>query len=289
MRDRFLAAVLLVSLTGLRGALAEDKPISILGANVLQPILGGLVDEYSKTVKGVKFAVEGGGSSFGIKSVATGLAVLGMSSRELSKKEREDFPDLVVHTVAYDALVLIVHESNPLSTLTAAQVKDIYTGKITRWKEIGGADKEILLFGRTPQQATCDLFHESFGLEGQVSGTFMLHKPKGADAFAEAKTRMFNVFQEGIAQLAGEPRSIFYGGRGSVEVLRKKGMPIKVVGLDGVEPSSESLASGGYKLRQYVNLITKGAPEGEAKKFLAWLAGDEGKKKLASLGVIPVE
>jgi len=174
-----LAACLALAVVLTAGpALAEDK-VTITGSTTVLPIAQKAAEVYMKKHPEVSISVAGTGSGDGIKSIIDGLADIGNASRDMKDKEvklaKSKGVNPVRHTVALDCIVPVVHPSNPVSGLTLSQLKDIYTGKIKNWKEVGGQDKVIVVISRDSSSGTFEVWNKI----GYVGIGYLSDKIKG--------------------------------------------------------------------------------------------------------------
>ena len=123
--------------------------------------------EFGKKYPDVKFIIGIGGTARGIELAGKGEIQIGMSCREPNEKERAAYPDLKVYKIGMDANGVILHASNPVEKITADQIRKIYTGKITNWKELGGNDASIVIVSLAPKNHTYEVFLEYFKLDSQ--------------------------------------------------------------------------------------------------------------------------
>jgi len=143
-----ISMILLMGFMGCIGGEKESKTLSLAGSTTVEPIASKAAGVYMEKHPDVKVTVQGGGSGTGIKMVGEGTVDIGNASRKIKDKEKDLYPDLVGTIIAYDGIAIVVHPSNPVENLTKQQLQDIYAGKITNWKEIGGEDREIVVVTR---------------------------------------------------------------------------------------------------------------------------------------------
>jgi len=144
-------------------SLQAGEQIKIAGSTTVKPIVDQAVETFGKTHADAEFVVGAGGSGQGIKLVGAGNVHIGMASRNLNVAEKVEFPDLVATKIGLDGIVFVVHGQNPVKSLTTAQAKDIFTGKITNWKEIGDNDAPIVLITATNKHGTYDSSSSTWG------------------------------------------------------------------------------------------------------------------------------
>lgn len=225
-----------------------------------------LANAYEKKT-GTKIILKGSGATDGIRNVAKGEFDLGGSCRHKINVPEEK--DATLHHVAWDALVFIVNDGNPVDSVTEAQIKKVYTGKIKNWKELGGADAPIKLVDR----------------EGKTSGTGLmlrelLFNNPDEEFTSDAEYKKSTGPIE--AAVSADPLTISATGVSSAQKRDK----IKMLKVNGVAPTKENIMSGKYSLYRPLYITTKGEPSGETKKFLEFALSDEGQAIIAAQGTV---
>lgn len=242
----------------------QEKTIKIAGSTSVFPLITEVAEEFRKEFPEYRVEVQAGGSNVGIQSVLTGAVEIGMSSRDLTEEEKSK--GLVEHTIAYDCIVAIVNKNNRIENLTLEQLKGIYTGEIKNWKEVGGSDSEIIVVNRDEASGTRDAFK---------------HLVLGDAEFVDTA-----IIQPGSGQVksfvASTPQAIGYISLGVVD------SSVKSLKIDGVEPTIENIRNGKYGIKRKLYLITKGEPEGLAKKFIDYVLSERIQEKIVKEHYIPV-
>lgn len=251
-RKLLTAVALVLSLAMFAGCAPSDTTVKAVGSTSVGPLMEKLATAYSNKNSTVTIEVEQVGSSAGIKAAGDGSADIGMSSREL--KDEEVSTGLVAIPIALDGIAVIVNSENTVSDLTAQQITDIFTGKITNWKDIGGSDEEIILVSREEGSGTRDAFEELLAVE-EVAGTALIAEGTGAVK----------------SNVAGKKNAIGYISLGYMDDT------VKALAVDGVQPSEETIKSDTYKVWRHLYLVTKGEAAGEAKKVIDYILSDEGQ------------
>ena len=246
-----------------------SSEITEAGSTTVQPLAEKLAEAFSAQYPEVEITVQGGGSSVGVKSAGEGTVDVGAASREVKDSEKEEFPDLVVHTIARDGIAIVAHPDVPVDNLTKEQVRDIFAGEITNWSEVGGPDKPIVVVSREEGSGTRAAFEEMvMGKEGPpIVDTAILQPSNGAVRTTVSTT----------------PDSIGYLSFGYLDES------VKTLAVDGVEPTEANAASGDYPIVRPLNLLTKGEPTGVVEAWLGFILGDEGQAIVAEEGYIPVK
>ncbi len=247
-------APLLLLLTALTGSCSKDATagtrtvLTLTGSSTIAPLATELGRRFEGSRPGLHVDVQSGGSSRGIADVRAGNADIGMASRALAASEG----DLTAHTIARDGVGLIVHNKNHVAELSAAQVRAIFTGKITDWQEVGGSPGRITVVNKAEGRATLAVFLEHFELASRD-----IH----ADIIAGEN-------EQAIKTVAGTEGAIGYVSIGTAEVDITAGVSIRLLALDGVQATTENVANGTYSLARPLNLVTAGTPSTLALQFI---------------------
>jgi phosphate transport system substrate-binding protein len=245
-----------------QGAFAAPS-LKISGSTTVQPLGQSWARAYKKLNPSWTITVAGGGSSVGFKDAAAGRVDIGMSSRE---PKPTDPQGLTYTVVARDSLSVVVHPGNTVRKLTEAQIRDIYHGKITNWKQVGGRNANIVLAGRTGASGTYEYFKEAF-----LGGKRQSSRTKGYASNGMVRSAV-----------ARNKNAIGYIGMAFVN------RSVKSVSIDGVSATRANAMSGKYKYVRPLYFITKGAPTGDAKKFIDWGLSKAGQK-IAALEFLPAK
>jgi phosphate transport system substrate-binding protein len=243
----FAAIIIIVSIWSNPGS-AASKKLVITGSSTVAPLVGEIARRFESTKSGVRIDVQTGGSSRGINDVRNGIANIGMVSRTLKSNET----DLQAFAIALDGISMILHTNNPVDTLNQQQIIDIYTGRITNWKSVGGRDARITVVNKAEGRSTLELFLDYFELKN-----------------SEIKPHVIiGDNPQGIKTVAGNANAIGYVSIGAAEFEINYGVPIKLLPLDGVDASVANVRRGIFPLSRPLNLITRTAPQGLAKDFI---------------------
>jgi phosphate transport system substrate-binding protein len=240
----------------------SGSTINVVGSTSVQPVAEKLAEEYQKTHSDVKINVQGGGSSVGIKSAQDGTAQIGTSSKSLKDDEKQGLEEF---TLGQDGIVIAVNTANGVSDLSKDQLKDIFSGKITNWKDVGGADGAIHLVTREEGSGTLDAF------EAIVMGKDTKMK---SDAVVQSST-------EAVKQsVKGDSNAI-----GFVSYAHMSD-DVKALNVGGIAPNDGTIADGTYELQRPFLFLTKGTPTGDVKAFIDWVMGSEGSKILTEEKIV---
>jgi len=214
----------------------------------MAPLMKEIAARFETLHPGVRVEVKGGGSGRGISDAREGKADIGMCSRALTDREK----DLQGFPIARDGVCLILHASNPVSALKSRQIADIYTGKVTNWKAVGGRDARIAVLTPAMTYSSTELFTTFFAISYSDIKT---HQQVGDNA-----TR--------ITSLVANPDAITFVSVGEAERRAQAGAPIKLLPIDGVAASSKNIRSGNFPISRPLTLVTRGLPTGLAKQFI---------------------
>ena len=245
-RTALASAAVALALIG-RAHAAEGK-LTLTGSSTVAPLALEMAKRFEKQNPGVRIDVQSGGSSRGIADARSGVAQIGLVSRALKAEER----DLVAHTVALDGISLILHRSNPVASLSDAQIKAIYTGQVRNWREVGGPDLPITVVNKAEGRSTLELFLHYFALSNsQIKPQVVI----GDNA-------------QGIKTVAGNVGAIGYVSIGAADYEARQGTAIKLLPMGGVAASLAQVRAGKFPLVRPLNLVTRGEPKGLALAFI---------------------
>lgn len=241
------------------------KTVSTDGSTSMEKVIGLLSEDYMNQHSDVKVTYNPTGSSAGIKAVSEGRTDIGLSSRNLTDKEKETLTETVV---GIDGIAIITNKENPVQNLDLETLAKVYTGQITNWKELGGKDAPIVLIGREAASGTRDGFES-------------ITKTKGQNQYTQELTSTGDVIQT----VSSNPNAIGYASLASVKDS------VSVLAINGVKPSKATIQDGSYKIqRDFVLVTLKGkALSEEAQKFFDYATSPSIVGILEKAGVIPVK
>ena len=227
---------------------AEDTRLVITGSSTVAPLALEIAKRFEQQNPGVRIDVQTGGSSRGVADARSGAANIGMASRNLKESEQ----DLTAYTIARDGIGIIIHSDNKIAALSEQQIEEIFTGKISNWKDLGGADKRITVVNKAEGRSTLELFLAHFGLKNsQIKAQVIIGDN-----------------QQGIKTVSGNPYSIGYVSIGTAEFEAANGTPIKLLPMASIPASVDNVRNGTFPLARPLNLLTKGKAKGLAKQFI---------------------
>ncbi|MEN6379329.1 MAG: phosphate ABC transporter substrate-binding protein [Methanofastidiosum sp.] len=246
--------------------------ITVTGSTTVLPIAQLAAESYMSKNSSADIKVSGGGSGVGVQAAGEGTADIGMSSREVKDSEFQKYPDMKVTVVAGDGIALIVNPSNTVSSLTLAQVKDIYSGKITNWSQVGGTSGGIVVVGRDAASGTREFFWEYVMGKGDFAKGMLEKNSNGA-------------VKQTIVQTPG---AIGYVGLGYIDA-DVKALRIKLDNGTQVAASVSNVINGSYPISRSLYFLTKGEPKGLSKAFTDFILSDEGQKIVEEEGFVPLK
>lgn len=278
-----LAGIVVAGCTKPAGTAEGQSPaqpkqqLTVKGSDTMVQLAQAWAQDFMKAHPDIEVTVTGGGSNTGIAALLNKGADIADASRQIKPEELEaakkNNVDVKEFTVAQDALSIIVNPSNTIKELTVDQIADIYLGKITNWKQLGGADQNIVANGRDSSSGTYVFFQEHV-LNKQAFANTVLNNP--------ATTAIV----ENVAQDAG---AIGYVGLGYVSDS-VKAVPVKKSARSAaVHGTPETVLSGEYALSRPLFQYTAGEPVGPAKTWLNWVTGAEGQAIVDKLGFVRVK
>ena len=238
--------------------------VALNGSTSMEKLVNGLKEGIVETYPNLQLEPQFTGSSAGVEAVTNGTADIGDVSRALTDEEKA--AGLVENIVALDGIAVVADTANTATNLTTQQLKDIYTGKITNWSEVGGADQNIVVIGRESGSGTRDAFEEILDIADQCQLAQTLNET-GAVAAAVQST----------------PGAIGYI---SLDALNDK---VKALQLDGVAPSEETVKDGSYTLQRPFVMATKGEISEQSAQVQAvfeFINSDAGQEVISSVGLV---
>lgn len=245
--------------------------ITAAGSTALQPLAEAAGKTFTEKNPKATINVQGGGSGTGLKLVSEGTADIGNSDVTAESSLGNDkSKDLVDHKVCVIGFALVVSNDVTVTSLTKAQIQDIFTGKVTNWKELGGADQQINVINRTKSSGTRATFKNTV-MEGkdEKDGLGTTQDSNGA-------------VQKAVSSTKG---SISYLALSYINDTVKK--DLKLMNIDKVEPVADNITSGKYPFWSYEHMYTKGEAKDLAKAFLDYMMSADNTDTIKKLGYIP--
>ena len=238
--------------------------VSTDGSTSMEKVIGYLSEAYMEDNKNVKVTYNPTGSGSGIQAVSEGRCDIGLSSRDLKDEEKQTLEGTVI---AIDGIAIIVNPQNSVENLTVDQIAKIYTGEVTNWKDVGGADGPIVLIGREAASGTRDGFES-------------ITKTKDKCKYNQELTSTGDVIQT----VASNPNAIGYASLAAVKDT------IKVLKVENVTPSKETIQDKSYKIQRDFVFVTKKDAKlsADAQKFFDYATSKEADELIEKAGAIPV-
>jgi len=265
-----LTVALLILLAALLGAggcnsssQTTSRPLCIAGSTSVQPFAEKLAEVYMHRHPGVRIDVQGGGSSAGIYAATQGAADLGASSRELLGEEKK----LLEIPIAFDGIAVIVHPSNPLTTITLAEIRKIFSGAANNWSALRLSPHAIDLITREEGSGTREAFEHLVMGKQEITPAALVQDSNGS-----------------VREIvAGDPYSLGYISAGLVDDR------VKALAIDGVLPTRDNIKNHTYKLVRRFLFVARAAPVGLCQDFVDFVLGPNGQKILEDEGLVGVK
>lgn len=257
--------------------------LKIAGSTTVLPLSQVWAEEYMAKHPGVSISVSGGGTGVGISSLLNGSIDIANASRPAKPKEIETAKvrnsKLVATRLAKDGMAIIVNASNNVKNVTIGQLADVYMGRITNWKQLGGtSSKDIVVVGRDSSSGTYSFFQDEV-LKGKPYTKSML-------CLASNKAVEQAVIQSneaiGYVGIAYAEEAAKAGKVRILSISRKAGEP-------GIMPTAKTISDETYPLFRYLLAYTMGKPKGLAADFLKWCTGPEGQSMVKDTGYLPLK
>jgi phosphate transport system substrate-binding protein len=260
----------IVALVMMSGMCFAGSSIVIKGSTTVLPIAQGTLEAFMKKNPDVQISLSGGGSGEGIKALIDKTTDIATSSREIKKEEVElaktKNVNPVANVVANDAIVPVVHPKNKVKNLSIDQLSQIYQGKITNWKEVGGEDLKIVVISRDSSSGTFESWDHFVMKKAKVAPQAQMLASNGAIVTAVAKNRY----------------AIGYLGIGYVN------KSLKPLPVNGITASVQTALSKEYPMSRELYMYTDGDATGDVAKYIAFVKSAEGQKIVVKEGFVPL-
>lgn len=245
------------------------QKLVITGSSTVAPVASEIAKRYEAQNPQVRIDVQTGGSSRGIADVRQQVADIGMVSRAAKPVDK----DLQFHTIAKDGVVIIVHRDNPIQQLTRPQITNIFTDKLNNWQEAGGKSQAITVVNKAEGRSTLEVFTKHFQLKSsQIKADVVIGDN-----------------EQGIKTVAGNPLAIGYVSVGAAKVNVEQGTPIKVLPLEGVQATAQTVRDGSFPLSRPLNLVTQGPLNSQQQKFIDFAQSSQVKDIVQEQSLVPIQ
>ncbi|MBN1786875.1 MAG: phosphate ABC transporter substrate-binding protein [Sedimentisphaerales bacterium] len=251
---------------------SQKQTLQIEGSTTVGPIADAFAEAFNSKYSNLDITVKKTGSGDGAAALVDGRCDIAIMSRFMKEKEYKKavengiFP--VAHVVAMDGVCIVVHPSNPVAQLTTQQIRDIYQGKITNWKQVGGPDLEIVAISRDTSSGTYETFH-GLVMKKEEMAAGVEYVNSNPQAHARVKTTVGAIGYVGIGFLDAN---------------------VKALKVDGVMPSRQTIATGQYPVARPLFMFTNGYPKlgSMIYKFCTFYLSETGQEIIEAKGFIPV-
>jgi phosphate transport system substrate-binding protein len=276
MKNNKIYTVMLISFLMASAIGYSQEKITVKGSDTMVILAQKWAELYMKNNPSAAIQVTGGGSGVGITALINGTTDICNASRPMKQAEIEKlkarYNTLGVQIpCAKDGITIFLNDANKVEELSLKQLSDIYQGKIKNWKELGGNDAEIRLYGRENSSGTYAYFHDEVVKADYAASVQTL---PGTAAVVNAVKKDVN--------------GIGYGGA-AYAVGVKHARVKKDAGSQATLPSTENIAKGTYPITRYLYMYLKNRPTGEIKKYIDWILSPEGQMIVTEVGYFPVK
>jgi phosphate transport system substrate-binding protein len=239
---------------------SQENAVNVIGSTSILPFAEMLAEEFHRQNPGIRVKVQGGGSTHGLQAVTNGTAQVGMCSRSLTPEET----GLTAVTIARDGIAIVVHPTNPLAGLTRGQIRGIFSGRLTNWKDVGGKDQAVRPITREEGSGTREAFtHLVMGKE-RIAANAITQESNGA-----------------VKELVKtDPGAIGFMSLGLV------GTELKALAVDDVAASTAEVLSGKYPLVRPFLFVMKGKPGEPAQRLIDYVLSPAAQQLLEKEGLV---
>jgi len=247
---------------------AKGNQITCSGSTTVLPVAQATAEAFMDANPNVNISVRGGGSGVGVAALQNKTVNIANSSRPMKAKEISACKSKGINPTAYvianDGICIVVHKNNTVRDLTVAQIKDIYTGKIKNWKDVGGPSLPIVVVSRDVASGTFEVFNEKALAGAKVDASAQLLASNNAV----------------VTTVGSTPGAIGYAGLGYVNES------VKVLTVNGITPNETTIKNGSFPLSRKLYMYTNGKATGETARFLGFIQSAAGQAIVKANGFI---
>ncbi|GLH64940.1 phosphate ABC transporter substrate-binding protein PstS family protein [Parageobacillus sp. G301] len=246
--------------------------ITLAGSTALQPLAEEAANQFMEKYPAVSITVQGGGSGTGVNQVAAGAVQIGNSDVPSAEKleDKSKAGELIDHKVAGIAFALVVNKDVNVDSLTVKQIQDIFSGKITNWKDVGGKDEKINVINRPASSGTRATFEKTVMKDVKINEAIGTVQDSNGAVEQAINSTPGSISYVAMSYLIGEKKDL------------------KTLKIDGVEPTIENIKTEKYPFWSYEYMITKGEPKDAVRGFIEYVKSEEFAPKVKEMGYIPI-
>lgn len=249
------------------GPAAAPAMLVISGSTTMAPLITELARSHRAANPELTVDIQPGDAGRALADVRAGKAQLGMVARDLTPQEKNEF---FFVSVARDGIALVVHRDNPLRAVSRAQLAALLQGRFTNWKALGGRDAAIHLVTRTPGDAALAIVVAYGGVKpGEI-----------------ASRRVAGGTAEAVRSVVKDPDAFAFVSFAAAVGAVQRGDAMRLLAVDGVEPTPAALRSGRYPLARTLNLVTRDVPAGAVRAFIAHVQSPPARAAIEAHGFV---
>lgn len=246
---------------------SRQNTLEITGSSTVAPLVAEIAKKFEEENPNTRINVQTGGSSRGISDIRKGISHIGMVSRALNDSEK----DLQNYVIAKDGIGIITHAALTSQDFSSREIKDIFTGKTAHWKTKKGDHTKITVIHKAQGRSTSELFIKHFSLQYNDVNAHIIIGDN----------------EQGIKNVSTIPGAIGYVSIGAAETAIRNQVPIKLVSLDGIHPSSKNVSNGTYAILRPLNLVTKDNSNPLAETFIKFAQSQNVSSIVRKLDFVP--
>jgi phosphate transport system substrate-binding protein len=275
-KNTIITAIILTAVLGVTAAFMAPARITVKGSDTMVILAQRWAETYMKANPDISVQVTGGGSGVGLAALINGTTDIANSSRPIKQTEMEKvksrYNTLPVEIpCAKDGITVFLNEANKVDQLTIKQLSDIYSGRVTNWKQVGGEDADIRLYGRE-----------------NSSGTYVYFKDFVVKTDYAASCQTLPGTAAVVNAVKKDKYGIGYGGAAYAEGVKHCAVS-KDDKSQAYRATAETVAAGQYPITRYLYMYLRNRPSGDIKKYIDWILSPDGQKLVTEIGYFPVK